>query len=371
MDTRHFHKQLDDAMRRLIGETGVIVCAISGGADSMALLHGLLRVRELRSRTWTLHVAHLDHGIPHDSGDMMAFVEGVATSAGVPFHGAFVDVPALSRETSASIEEAGRKARYAFLERVCDDVRAHALAVAHHADDQAETILHRVVRGTGLSGLAGIPESRPLSDESPVRLIRPMLAFRRSECVAYLERRDLPFMHDDTNDDVLAATRNRIRHDLLPVIEDHINPQAVSAIVRLGEQARQAADLIDEWAKDAWSECHIESRAGAIQFDAHLLARQRELIRMRVVGLAIDRLGAGRGDVGHERLRAAALLIAGERHDAIVELPDGVRVARQGRFVTIARPVGMPALKVGMNQDTKNAKSTRAPKSPRRGANAR
>lgn len=324
-------------MLRLMGESGVIVCAISGGADSMALFHGLLRVRELRKRDWTLYAAHLDHGIPHNSREMMALVESTANVAGVAFHGEFVDVPALSRETGESIEEAGRKARYSFLEDVCDDVGATVLAVAHHADDQAETILHRVLRGTGLNGLAGIPESRLLNNGSHVRLIRPLLGFRRSECAAYLERRELAYMHDDTNDDVLAATRNRIRHDVMASIEREINPQVVAAMVRLGELSKQTSELIDVLAQESYARCCVEALDDAVHFDATLLANERELIRMQVVGLAIDRLDVGRGEIGFERLQAASRVIGGEKSDAVAEMPGGVRVVRRGRFVIVSK----------------------------------
>lgn len=323
-------------MLRLLGDSGVVVCAISGGADSMALLHGLLRVRELRKRDWTLHVAHLDHGIPHNSREMMAFVESTAVAAGVAFHGDFVDVPTLSRETGESIEETGRKARYSFLEGVCADVGADALAVAHHADDQAETILHRVLRGTGLNGLSGIPESRLLSGDSRVQLIRPMLGFRRSDCAAYLERRALAYMHDDTNDDVLAATRNRIRHDVMPTIEREINPQVVTAMVRLGALAKQASEVIDALAREAYARCCVECSPDEIHFDAELLAGERELTRMQVVGMAIDRLDRGRGDVGFERLQAASRVIVGDKPIAVAELAAGVRVTRRGRFAIVS-----------------------------------
>ncbi len=324
-------------MLRLIGDGGVIVCAISGGADSMALLHGLVRVREMRKRDWTLHVAHLDHGIPHNSADMMQFVASASEASGISFHHDFVDVPALSRETRESIEEAGRKARYAFLERVCTNVGADALAVAHHADDQAETILHRILRGTGLSGLAGIPESRTLIEGSCVRLIRPLLGFRRSDCVAYLERRGIAFMHDETNDDVLAATRNRIRHEVLPAIEREINPQAVTAIVRLGALAKQASALLDELSADAFARCCVESSADVVTFDAGLMAAEKALIRMAIVSIAVDRVGGGRAEVGFERLQAASDAIARDRSDVVVELPAGVTVSKRGRFVAVSR----------------------------------
>ena len=337
MDTRHFHKQLDDALLRLVGETGVIVCAISGGADSMALFHGLVRTRELRKRDWTLHVAHLDHGIPHNSAEMMQFVQVAARKAGIPFHHDLVDVPALSRATNASIEEAGREVRYAFLERVCSEVGATALAVAHHADDQAETILHRILRGTGLRGLAGIPESRPLSEGCPARLVRPMLGFRRCDGVAYLKRRGLSFLHDDTNDDVLAATRNRIRHDVLPAIEREINPQAVTAIVRLGEIARQTAAWKQALAEEAYEQCCVEKTTDAISLDASHLSKERELIQAAVIAMAVERLDAGRGEIGFERLQAALGVIASERSGSTAEFPGGITISKRGRFVVVTR----------------------------------
>ena len=323
-------------MRRLLGDGGVIVCAISGGADSMALLHGLVRVREMRKRDWTLHVAHLDHGIPRDSAEMMQFVAEAAEAAGVPCHRDQVDVPALSKATNESIEEAGRKARYAFLERICVDVDADALAVAHHADDQAETILHRIFRGTGLGGLAGIPATRALRSGVRARLIRPLLEFRRSDCVGYLDHRGLQYMHDDTNADVLAATRNRIRHEVLPAIEREINPQAVTAIVRLGDIARRTAALVDVLTDEAFERCCVERSAHELSFDVEALSEERDVIRMALIGAAVERVGGGRSEVGYERLVSAANAIDGGRRDMIVEFPGGVSVVRRGRFVIVS-----------------------------------
>lgn len=309
----------------------------------MALLHGMHRVRELRSRHWQLHAAHLDHHIPANASEMLTFVRDASETLGIPFHGEAVDVPALSATTGESIEEAGRKARYEFLECICAETNANALALAHHADDQAETVLHRILRGTGLRGLAGIPESRPLSGEMRTLVIRPLLPMRRADCIAYLQYRNLAFMHDATNDDIHAATRNRIRHALLPTIERDINPQATVAVVRLAEQASAANDVIDEIAAALLNRCQVEQETHETIIDAAAFQAGHPFVQAAALRLAIERLGGTLREIGYERLLAAISVVLGDRANSLTELPDGTVVERRGRFIHIRVRVELSA----------------------------
>jgi len=331
MDTRQFHKQLFDAARRLLPRGGTVLCAVSGGADSMAMLSGLNAVNRMRRCGWALHVAHLDHNLPHDSAAMMAFVCRAAASLGLSCATEAVDVVSLSRASGRSVEEVGREVRYAFLHRVARQIGAGFVAVAHHADDQAETVLHRILRGTGLRGLAGMPDRRPIAEGSDVQIVRPLLAMRRADFTDYLRRRGVEFMHDVTNDDVLAATRNRVRHDLLPRIEQTINPNVAAALVRLAEQADRAGRAIRELAATALDDICIGSDDGEICLDAAALALLPRAVQTEIVVMVVGQLGAGLRALGNERIEAVADAVAGDGRYRRIELPGGWVVVRRGR----------------------------------------
>ncbi len=336
MDTRHFHKHLFDRARALFGEERMIVLAVSGGADSMALLHGLARVNELRRCNWQLHVAHLDHGVPHNATAMCDFVGEHAQALGLPFHRAFIDVPRLARDTGESIEEAGRKARYQFLATVCEQVGAKRLVTAHHAEDQAETVLFRLLRGTGLRGLRGMRPVRPLIDSSDVLLVRPMLGLRRADGVAYLKTRQISFMHDDTNDDITAGRRNYIRHVLMPDLAKHLNPQAVTALGRIAEQQAGAWDYLQQQIDDAWQDVCIEQDETHVSLDAtHLSDLHPWLIAALLYRAAID-VAAGQKTIDADAIERCRQLLQ-DAQPRTVELAGAATAHRRGRFLEFRR----------------------------------
>jgi len=336
MDTRHFHKHLFDRARALFGDERIIVLAVSGGADSMALLHGLARVNELRRCEWQLHVAHLDHGVPHNATAMCDFVGEHAKSLGLPFNPAFIDVPQLSAETGESIEEAGRKARYQFLASICEQVGAKRLVTAHHAVDQAETVLFRLLRGTGLRGLCGMRPTRLLSNGSDVLLVRPMLGLRRADGVAYLKTRQIPFMHDDTNDDITAGRRNYIRQALLPDVAKHVNPQAVSALTRLADQQNAAWDFLQQQIDDAWSDVAIKEEATHVSLDAVHLSALHPWLVDAILHRAAILVAAGQKDIDADAIQRCRQLLH-DAHPRTVQLAGAATARRRGRFIDFCR----------------------------------
>ncbi len=206
----------------------LVLVAVSGGADSVALLHVLRAVTPaLHLR---LHVAHVDHGLRPDSGRDADFVRSLGARFGLP-----VDVVRVTVSKSGSPEAAARHARYAALESVADRIAADRIAVGHTADDQAETVLMRLLEGAGPRGLAGIPPVRG-------RIIRPLLASRRADIVAALKGDGESWVEDPSNDDP-RFSRNRIRHDLLPALAG-VNPDIVPALVRTARLAREMTDAI-------------------------------------------------------------------------------------------------------------------------------
>lgn len=342
MDTRHFHKLLFDVGCRLLSSDGAIV-AVSGGADSMALLHGLHAVNTMRGCRWRLHVAHLDHGLRADSRQAAEFVARVAADLELPCTTRETNVGDLSHATGTSTEEAGRNARYTFLEEVATQEGRPTVALAHHAEDQAETVLHRILRGTGLTGLAGIPQRRPIREGSDVEVVRPLLAVRRDDLRAYLARRKLTWMDDATNDDVNAATRNRIRHDLLPMIAEHVNPEIVPALVRLAEQAERSSRAIRHLATDALDRIALESPADELRLTASALAVLPRGLQTEVIVVVLARLGVARKRVGFERIEAVADLADGDNQPGRIELAGDVWVERHGDRLRFARNATHPS----------------------------
>lgn len=330
MDQRHFHRRLHEATRRLIPSRSSIVCAVSGGVDSVALLHGLLRVNEIHARGWRLRVAHLDHGLRQESAEDARFVESLCRQLGISCTIDTADVRAQAAATRESIETAARRCRYEFLSRVAGEADARVVAVAHHADDQAETILHRILRGTGLRGLAGMPQDRPIHAGGSVRLVRPLLGFRQAELREYVQRLGQTWRHDVTNDAPASATRNRIRHELLPMIEQSVNPQAAEALVQLGEQARRVSEVLRACAEE--SLLKVSESTGHRQWSmrSRALAMLPSAIQAECVMIVLERLGVGLGEIGSERIEAILALTEGRGDRRHVELAGGVRVERRG-----------------------------------------
>ncbi len=204
------------------------VVAVSGGSDSVGLLCALREIREKLGLS--LSVAHLDHGVRGEASRAdAAFVEGLARRLDLPF-----DVGQWRPTRPGHFEADARAARLTWLREVATKREASTVALGHTRDDQAETILHRIVRGTGIHGLAGMPVRRALGDK--VTLVRPLLSSSRDEIQKYLNSIHQEFREDATNLD-FSHTRARLRHDLLPKLAAEYNPKVADALIRLGRQA--------------------------------------------------------------------------------------------------------------------------------------
>jgi tRNA(Ile)-lysidine synthase len=226
-------EQIERTIRRHVmlagGET--VLVAVSGGADSVALLHLLSSLApDWRLR---LHVLHVDHQLRAESAADADFVRALGTRLGIP-----VDVATVAVDRRGSLEAAARAARYAALESCAARVGAERIALGHTADDQAETVLMRLVQGAGVRGLSGIP---------PVRgaIIRPLIEVRRSALEAELARGGLAWVEDESNRDP-KFLRNRIRHELLPLLSDSYNPEVAGALVRMASLARETVAALDQ-----------------------------------------------------------------------------------------------------------------------------
>lgn len=223
--------------RALLPAGCTVLCAVSGGADSVCLLDLVRRLGDV-----TVLCAHFDHCLRGaESARDAAFVEALCKKWGIPFFLGRGDVPAYAAETGQSLETAAREMRYAFLERTAKEQGADVIATAHNLNDNAETILFRMARGTGLRGLAGIPAQRG-------SIVRPLLKTPRRDIEGYLASRGIPHVEDSTNAETDAA-RNRIRLDVLPALES-IHPGAAAGIARMSETLAEDEAFLASLAKE-------------------------------------------------------------------------------------------------------------------------
>jgi tRNA(Ile)-lysidine synthase len=240
-----------------------VVVGVSGGADSVALIRALHALRRWPSAnegsTGQLIIAHYNHGLRGESSDGDArFVRELASQLGLACEvggwQASGEAPPAENGSRTintsppqpSDENRLRQRRLEFLLETAHRHGARYVALAHTANDQSETVLHRLIRGTGLTGLAGIPRVRRLSPATT--LIRPMLAISRHQIVRYLKSLAQPFRHDHSNDDP-RYTRNRLRHGLLPHLAAHYNPRILRVLARLSAQARAVESLVEPLAE--------------------------------------------------------------------------------------------------------------------------
>ena len=297
-----------------IGSGSSLVLAVSGGPDSMGLLHGAHALAPTRG--WYLVVAHLDHGLRADSAADATFVAETADALGLAWEVRRTDVAAAATSSGRGIEEMGREARYAFLEWVAAGIGPEALiATAHTADDLAETVLFNLTRGSGQRGLRGMPARRG-------RIVRPLLHARRAQLRSALDEAELPYRDDPTNRDTDRA-RAYLRATVLPVLED-LNPEAVAAIGRYAGLAADDDAFLDELA-------------------ARELARRRDgdgAINWRkppppALGRRVLRLAIGEPAPAADRIEAVLEAASGPRGGLVIELGRGRTARIRGRRIVI------------------------------------
>ena len=281
-----------------------IVVAVSGGVDSVVLLdilHRLASPMELH-----LHVAHLDHQLRCESQTDACFVEALAARLGWPATIESVDVGAVARNQGLSMEQAGRACRRDMWTRVGLQASCRWVAVGHHADDQAETVLLRLLRGAGTTGLGAM---RPVT----AGIVRPLLAVRRSAVEAYAVHRGLEVRQDPTNRDV-RVPRNQIRHELLPILARQHNPRIVEGLARTARLLQADDDYLDGVSREAARVLLKERRRACLKLDSELLggyhiAIQRRVLRQYIQELAQYYSGLDLGNSGSGMFAAVDCII--------------------------------------------------------------
>ncbi|MDK2887322.1 MAG: tRNA(Ile)-lysidine synthase [Thermoanaerobacter sp.] len=323
---------LEQVVRLFINKFGMIspgdrvLVGVSGGPDSVALLHLLWRMKD--ELQISLAVAHLNHMFRGEEARADArLVEELAESLGLPAYVEEFDVPAYRERTGLSAQEAARQVRYRFFEEVAGRTGASRVALGHHADDQAETILFNFLRGTGLAGLKGIPPVRG-------KYIRPLLDVRRHEIEKYCREHSLPVREDASNKKTIY-TRNRIRLQLIPQLEAEYNPRLVEALMHLGHICREEDGYLEDQADLLYEQVFEAVRENYLLLEVEgLLSSPPALVR-RVLRRAWRQLTGTGTDLTYLQVESLLDLLYKPAGGKIVELPRGVKASRFDRFLRL------------------------------------
>lgn len=298
----------------LVSNGQTVVVAVSGGVDSIVLLHYLASRADLRL---SLVVAHLNHSLRGEESDRdEQFVADLALQYGLRCERRREDIAS----QGGSLEEAGREARYRFFAEVARNVGADSVAVGHHLDDQAETVLLRLLRGSGTTGLRGMTHR-----SADGMYIRPLLDVTRAEIEAYAASRNLPFHTDSSNSDV-SFLRNRIRLQLLPTLTEY-NP---AIAVRLAETASiMAADesVLSAVVGKRWQEL-CECRDDRVVMNAGVARTDEPGMRLRLYRLSLKMLNGNLRRISYRHLQSIDYLLVGGPPNGSLDLPDGIHVIR-------------------------------------------
>ncbi len=308
-----------------------VLAACSGGPDSTALLYLLLELS--RDIPFAVSVAHFNHRLRAQAAADERFVQNMALALELPYYAGRADVRASARRLGIGIEEAGRRLRYAFLERAATEAGAAKIATGHNRDDQAETVLMRLLRGTGPTGLAGIPDVRDGS------IIRPLLGLGRDEILDYLRDRKLPWRTDDSNRDE-RFLRNKIRHKLVPYLKKNFAPAVVRSLARLASISRDEDEFLEQAARTAAG--RVLARESGVSFlEAKALRKLHPAIARRVVRLFLRSMKGDLNDVSFDDVEA----VRGLEDGGIIPLSKALvlerrrgRIGRRNARCPVPRP---------------------------------
>jgi tRNA(Ile)-lysidine synthase len=297
-----------------------VLVGVSGGHDSLTLLYALNALRD--ELDCSLHVAHLNHCLRPDSAEDAAFVKTHAERLNLPISIGEIDVPQLTRQQQMSVETAARQARYQFYEDISEQIGATKIALGHHRGDQAESILMNLLRGAGATGLKGM---LPVRDG---KFIRPLLDFSRREIEAFIARLGLQPRQDATNLES-NVLRNRIRLELIPLLEQAYNPNLQNGLVQTAKLLRAESDYLETVASEAFEVCRIKDSSpdtvvlDRLRFCEHHLAVQRRILR-----LAIRELSDGLGESYFSHIESMLKLIEGQSPNTALNLPNDLQFRR-------------------------------------------
>jgi tRNA(Ile)-lysidine synthase len=291
-------------------------------------------------------VAHFNHGLRgKDADEDEAFVKGLAEKLALPFHAGRGDVKKRRVEEGESLEEAAREARFHYLTTLSIELKAQKIALGHTLDDQAETILHRILRGTGLRGLKGMSPIRVISKKHDLFVVRPLIEVERWELEKFLYENSLKFRTDATNADT-TLTRNRLRHKLIPTLEREFNPRVKSALVKLGQTAGSFYLLLREIANEVYENTKMLAAEGEVALNVDEFAKLPPAIQTLIIDKAMKQILGYSPQLNFEHYVGIISLCGEQGHGKAIRLPKGLEARRESYIVLIHKPVeAVPPLK--------------------------
>jgi len=306
---------------------------VSGGPDSLCLLHIMDRLG------YRLIVAYLDHALRSDSSRDADHVRQITADLGLPFCSERVDVAGYAEAHKLSLEEAARIVRYMYLFKLADQQNAQAVVVGHNADDQVETVLMHILRGTGLAGLRGMSyRSVPNTWHNRIALVRPLLGVWREEVDNYIESNGLNPVTDVSNWDS-RFFRNRLRHELVPYLEDY-NPQVRKLIWRMASTLEEDFNVISKQVEIAWDESVVQESGAYIGFDTQFLRNQAGGIQRHLLRRAIYQLLPNLRDADFTAIERAVDFLNSPANYGRCDLLAGIYLLLEGERVWIATSAG-------------------------------
>jgi tRNA(Ile)-lysidine synthase len=342
-----FVGQVEQAIRRhgLIGEGDHVLVGVSGGPDSVALLRALLALRPRIGMRLT--IIHVDHQLRQDSSQDAAAVERLAQDWSVDVVLRRCDVAAEAKRDGRSLEDAARVVRYRAFQDVAHRRGAQRVAVAHTADDQAETVLLRLCRGAGVTGLAAMAWQRPLGGSV---LIRPLLDVWRRDVCGYLADEGVAARHDPSNDDRRFA-RNRVRHEVLPWLQAQVNPNIRAALVQLAEQCRWDAAFLAGSAQRHWKRL-VKRRGDRLAIRLAPFRRQPRAVQAHLIRMAIAALQGDLTGFEYRHWLEIEALCDGRPVGSVVDLPGALHVGKEPEHLVLwtrpsLRPLALQRMECG------------------------
>lgn len=312
----------------LIDEQETIVVGVSGGPDSVALLHILYNLNLTHKLNCNIHIAHLNHKLRDKESDQDAeFVNQLAKKLNLPLLTKETNITKTAKTLHLSIEETARIERYKFFESYANETGATKVVLAHSADDNAETILQRIIRGTGILGLCGIKLKRSISPDSHITVIRPLLNTWKTEIIWYLKENEFLYRTDSSN---LGKeyNRNKIRLELIPLIEKSYNNKFKQGLINLSEICNDNNNLIHNLSQSLFKDAIVEQNENRYIFDCKILSQSTAIVLQRFVNDVFTKMNVPLKHIGHTKYRMITDLIkSSKRHDEF-KLSDNLKVLK-------------------------------------------
>ena len=316
-----------------------ILIGVSGGPDSVALLSLIYNTSRTNPPYSEIFIAHLNHSIRgRESDEDEQFVNALAEKYEVSLIAEKRDIIEIARERKISQEEAARDERYRFFESAAEKAGANVIAVGHNADDNAETVLHRIIRGTGITGVSGIRPKRKLTPISTIILVRPLLFTWRKDITAYLEEENLSYRVDSTNIEK-DKLRNRIRMELIPHLEENYNAKIKKSLAMLGETALQNSDYLEAKAKALFEDVLINREVSleAAVLDINKLIESPQILQQMIIKEAIVRLDIPLKKLSNKNYKDILNTLNSKKTSAINVVKEYLNVRREGNELHLSK----------------------------------